>query len=189
MKADLSSPTRQALLRQARAAVRSAAEGRPPPAPVATLAGRADLRDHHGCFVTLKTKDGALRGCIGTFQSSGTLAEAVAQMAQQAAQSDPRFPPVQPDEVDALSISLSLLTPRQPCPEPGLIELGRHGVEVRRGLARGVFLPQVATEQGWDVDRLLRELCRKAHLPADALDAPDTRLFTFEAVVFGENDG
>jgi AmmeMemoRadiSam system protein A len=179
-------PDRQrALLAHAAAALRAAAEGGPLPAPPVEIASDPLLATHHGCFVTLRRTDGELRGCIGTFAGDGDLALAVARMTRQAALSDPRFEPVAPHEVETLLIGISVLGPRQPCPDPESIVPGRHGVEIERRGRRGVFLPQVASEQGWGRERLLVELCRKAGLPPDAWRSPEATLQTFEATVFG----
>ncbi len=180
----LDADTRVALLDHARRALEAAGGGGPAP-PTPPLLHRDDLAEHGGVFVTLK-RSGALRGCIGCFGGRVPLPEAVARMARQSAVEDPRFPAVTEAEVPGLRISLSILSTRRPCADPMDIEVGRHGVEIERGDRRGVFLPQVAPEQGWDRAALLRHLCTKAGLPTDAWRAPDALLWTFEATVFGE---
>ncbi len=181
----LDAARQRTLLEHAARALRAVAAGEPAPEPEADIRADPAFARHDGCFVTLRHAGGALRGCIGTFAGDGDLLAAIGRMTEQAARFDPRFPPVRPHEVEELLIGISVLSPRRPCADPQAIVPGRHGVEIERGGRRGVFLPQVAVEQGWDRDRLLAELCRKAGLPADAWRAPDAELRTFEAVVFG----
>ena len=137
-----------------------------------------------GAFVTLN-KDGQLRGCIGHLAGDLPLASAVGQMALQAAFSDHRFPPVTADELDDLEIEISALTQPQPVSGWQDIVVGRDGVIIRKGERSAVFLPQVATEQGWTREQMLQQLCRKAGLAGD--DWRDGAEFlTFQAEVFGE---
>jgi AmmeMemoRadiSam system protein A len=138
---------------------------------------------HHGAFVTLR-EHGQLRGCIGRVWHDGPLPQLVSAMAYEAAFQDPRFGPVAADEVDDLAVEVSVLTPPQPA-EAEAIEPGRHGVLLRKHGRSAVFLPKVATEQGWDREQLLDHLCLKGGLPARAWTR-DASLFTFEAEVFGE---
>lgn len=141
------------------------------------------LRQAMGAFVTLKTH-GNLRGCIGNVVGNSPLHETVAQMARSAAFEDPRFPPLQLDEYDSLDVEISVLSPIEPCPDPELIETGRHGLIVRKGPHSGLLLPQVATEHGWDRHTFLQHTCRKAGLPSCCWNEPDTQLFWFQAVIF-----
>jgi AmmeMemoRadiSam system protein A len=138
-----------------------------------------------GAFVTLK-KGGALRGCIGRMESSRPLWETVAMMARAAAFEDPRFPPVTREELEGLSVEISVLTPFQPLEDPLDVRVGTHGLLVEKGIFRGVLLPQVATEQGWTAEEFLRNVCLKASLPEDAWKDPDVKLSVFSAVVFGD---
>jgi hypothetical protein len=139
-----------------------------------------------GAFVTLN-KDGQLRGCIGHITGDEPLCRAVGQMALQAAFSDPRFQPVTADEVDDLEIEISALT--QPRPIPGYqdIVIGRDGVIIHKGGRSAVFLPQVATEQGWSREEMLQQLCRKAGLARDDW-RQGADFLTFQAEVFGEKE-
>ncbi len=182
---NLDPETQTALLAHARHALQAAADDAAAPTTPPAL-DREDLASHGGVFVTLKRGGGQLRGCIGCFGGDEGLAATVARMTAQSALRDPRFPAVGPGEVGELRVSLSVLSERTPCPDPQVIEVGRHGVEIEQGRKRGVFLPQVAPEQGWDRPALLRHLCGKASLPADAWRDSDARLWTFEATVFGE---
>jgi len=165
---------------------RAAARG---PSGVLTDAERAELPPAllrpAAAFVTLKTVEGGverLRGCIGLMEPDRPLADAVVGMAAQAATGDPRFLPVTPDEVTGLRISLSVLRPTRPLERLDDLVLGRMGIVLERDGRRAVFLPQVAVETGWDRDRLLGELARKAGLPADAWRTARLSVFETEAV-------
>ncbi len=135
--------------------------------------------DPRGVFVTLRGADGALRGCIGIPEARHPLDEAVCRAAVSAALSDPRFPPVSLGELPALAVHVSVLTPLVPGRAED-VAIGRHGVSIRGRGRSGLFLPQVAVEQGWDVETLLGQLCRKAGLPADAWRDADCQLLLFE---------
>ena len=137
-----------------------------------------------GAFVTLH-KRGDLRGCIGHIEPTEPLGLVVPRCAVAACSSDPRFPPVTAGELDAIDIEISLLGPLQPIAGPQDIVVGRDGLVVERGWQRGLLLPQVATEWGWDADAFLAHTCQKAGLPADAWRHGAT-VWRFEAEVFGE---
>jgi hypothetical protein len=141
------------------------------------------LRSELGAFVTLK-RDGHLRGCIGNLVGHGPLYRTVWDMALAAAFQDPRFNPLTVAEMDGLGIEISIMGPLTPCPDPQLVEIGRHGLIMRRGGNQGLLLPQVPVEWGWDREQFLAQTCRKAGLPANAWREPDTEIFWFEAVVF-----
>jgi MEMO1 family protein len=149
--------------------------------------GSAVLRRPQGVFVTLN-EDGQLRGCIGRLAGDLPLGQAVGAMALQAAFDDPRFAPLRAEELGRLSIEISALTPPAPVSGPRDIVVGRDGVVLRKGGRSAVFLPQVATEQGWDRDELLAQLCVKAGLPRDAW-REGAQFSVFQAVVFGEPAG
>ncbi|HBZ70263.1 MAG TPA: hypothetical protein DEP35_11230 [Deltaproteobacteria bacterium] len=144
--------------------------------------------EHRGAFVTLHLA-GRLRGCIGRMDSPDPLDTLVAVLAVLAASRDPRFPPLQPHELDAVEIELSILTPPETVPAADVLDrlqTGVHGVAVSLGGARGLLLPQVAPEQGWNAHRFLEETCRKAGLPPHAWRDPDARIELFTAEVFSE---
>ena len=141
------------------------------------------LREHLGAFVCLHIGQ-ELRGCIGHIMSDAPLYQTVAQMAQAAAFQDPRFTPLSPDEFKEVLLEISILGPISPCPDPNLVEVGRHGLIVRQGHCQGLLLPQVPVEWGWDREKFLEQTCRKAGLPAKAWRSPDTAIYWFEAVVF-----
>jgi AmmeMemoRadiSam system protein A len=138
-----------------------------------------------GAFVTLRGRDGALRGCVGLMESEDPLTETVARMALAAACSDRRFDPLREDELAAVVIEISVLGPLHEV-RPEAIEVGRDGVLVRAGGKQGVLLPQVAAEHGWDRETFLDKTCVKAGLPAGAWRRPEAKVFAFTAVVFGE---
>lgn len=178
---------RRALLALAREAIQARILGLPPPRSSLPTAG--PLMEPGAAFVTLHLvgDDGHedLRGCIGTFDRSRALGVTVQEVAVASAIRDPRFPPVRAEEIPALAISISVLSPLRPA-SAGDVLVGRHGLQISQGGARGVLLPQVATEHGWDRDTFLAETCRKAGLPRDAWRAAETVIEVFEAEVFGE---
>ncbi len=121
------------------------------------------LREVRGVFVTLN-EEGNLRGCIGSIFGEEPLSKGVARQAINAAFNDPRFPALETGEIEAIEIEISVLTPPAAVPGYESIVVGRHGVFLEKDGHRAVFLPQVAPEQGWDRDTMLRYLCRKAGL-------------------------
>lgn len=140
-----------------------------------------------GVFVTLR-RGGDLRGCIGYVMPVEPLYRAVIDNAVNAARRDPRFPPVPPSEVADLTIEISVMTVPEPVGDISEIEVGRDGLIVSRGYRRGLLLPQVATEYGWDRETFLSHTCRKANLPMDAWQSGDLRIERFSAQVFSEDD-
>jgi AmmeMemoRadiSam system protein A len=141
-----------------------------------------------GAFVTLHTRQGELRGCIGTILPVAPLDETVSRMAVSAAVEDPRFPPVSLGELPSLRVEISALTVPAPVSDPEAIIVGRHGLIVTRGHRKGLLLPQVPTEWGWDRRQFLEHTCAKAGLPPGAWRDPATKLEWFEAEVWGEKD-
>lgn len=143
------------------------------------------LLAERACFVTLKSQ-GRLRGCIGHLEAREPLYLAVRNMAVAAASEDPRFRPVAADEVPQLHLEISVLSPMREVTSPDEIVVGKHGVVVKQGWQSGVFLPQVAPEQGWSRDEMLTHLCaEKAGLAPDAWRT-GAKLSVFTAQVFGE---
>lgn len=154
----------------------------PPQAP--PQAPQSDKLDQHlGAFVTLKLH-GQLRGCIGHIVGDQPLWRTVAEMARAAAFEDPRFPPLSAAESREVEVEISVLSPLARCPDPAQVEVGRHGLLVRRGQRSGLLLPQVATEWHWDRETFLRQTCAKAGMTADCWQSPETQLWWFEAEVF-----
>jgi len=124
------------------------------------------LIEKRGAFVTLH-KAGRLRGCIGYVEPVKPLYQTVCECAMAAALRDPRFDPVQPEELPHLHLEISVLSPMEVI-QPERVEVGRHGLLIARGFQRGLLLPQVALEFNWDREQFLAETCLKAGLPADA---------------------
>ncbi|MBI1911039.1 MAG: AmmeMemoRadiSam system protein A [Deltaproteobacteria bacterium] len=141
------------------------------------------LLDKRGAFVSLH-KWGHLRGCIGSFTSDIPLYKTVSDMAIAAATQDPRFMPVDYEEMKSISLEISVLSPLKET-DPSDIEVGRHGIYIIKGRNRGVLLPQVATEHGFDRVRFLEETCLKAGLEPDDWKRGAT-ILTFEAEIFLE---
>jgi AmmeMemoRadiSam system protein A len=139
---------------------------------------------HCGAFVSI-FHDGALRGCLGRLNSPLPIAVLVAELAQAVADSDPRFNRVTPQELDGIDVEISVLTREREIGSVDEIEVGRHGLIVEQGTNRGLLLPQVPEEHGWDRDAFLHHTCLKAGLAADAWRR-GARLFVFEAQIFGE---
>lgn len=143
--------------------------------------------EKRGVFVTLR-KDEELRGCIGLIEPIKKLSEGIVEMAEAAAFEDPRFLSLEKYELNDIKIEISVLTPPQKITNPKTeIELGRHGVIVKKGSQSGVFLPQVAEETGWGLDEFMSHLCAdKAGLPANCWTDGSADIYTFEAQVFEE---
>ncbi|MBI3178988.1 MAG: AmmeMemoRadiSam system protein A [Deltaproteobacteria bacterium] len=152
------------------------------PQPGAVPLGAADPR---GCFVSLHRISGELRGCIGTFELR-PLWEAVREMAVAAAIRDPRFTALTAAELAACVIEISALT-RPSAARAEEVRPGMHGLMVQRGLYRGVLLPQVAVEYGWDRETFLDHTCIKAGLPAAAWRDGSVTIEVFTAEVFSES--
>ncbi len=146
------------------------------------------LNEEMGAFVTLHEL-GELRGCIGNMIGHGPLYQTVADMAIEAATGDPRFPTLSAREIDKIDLEISVLTPLKKVSGPDEIKIPGHGVVVRRGFKSGVYLPQVATETGWNKEEFLTSLCgQKAGLSPDAWKDPATEMYVFSAEVFGEKE-
>ncbi|MFA4874749.1 MAG: AmmeMemoRadiSam system protein B [bacterium] len=143
----------------------------------------AALKKQGAAFVTLKKK-GHLRGCIGQIIARGPLDSTVQEMTVSAASHDPRFPPVRPDELKDIDIEISVLTAPEPLADPLAVRVGTDGLIIEKGFNRGVLLPQVPTEQGWNKEQFLQGLAEKAGLPPDGWKG--ARLMRFQAIVFGE---
>jgi len=155
----------------------------------------ASLAAKRGVFVTLNTCVGderELRGCIGFPYPTLPLCEAVIESTIEAATGDPRFPPVTLREMSQISVEVSVLTePREVLVTdrkklPGMIGLGSDGLIVERGPRKGLLLPQVPVEWGWDAEEFLCHCCLKAGLTPDMWLLDATRVFKFQAVVFEE---
>ncbi len=148
-----------------------------------------ELNEKKGVFVTIyKKSTKQLRGCIGIPYPESSLIEALIQAAVSAC-SDPRFQPLRPEEIEDVFIEVSVLTNPEPLKTRDFakeIEVGRHGLIIRKGLQGGLFLPKVPVEQNWNIEEYLENLCYKAGLTGDSWLDPNSRLFKFEAEVFEE---
>jgi AmmeMemoRadiSam system protein B/AmmeMemoRadiSam system protein A len=156
----------------------------PPGLSREVLAAHPQLREERGAFVTL-TIDGRLRGCIGNIRGMAPLDSTISRMAVSAAMEDPRFPSLRPEELDRIAIEISVLTPFRKISDPGEIVVGRDGLYIEKGMNRGLLLPQVATEYGWDRYRFLDQTCLKAGLPEGAW-REGADIFVFSAQIFNE---
>ena len=172
---------RQALLHLARATIAQFLESQT--LPLARDVPPALATRRQGAFVTLKAH-GQLRGCIGRIVEEGPLPQLVSRVAFEAAFRDQRFSPVTRQELDRIELEVSVLTAPRRVPSAEAIVTGRDGVVLRRSGRSAVFLPQVATEQGWTREQLLDALCEKAGLARGCWLGAE--LSTFQAEVFGE---
>ena len=147
------------------------------------------LRRKRAVFVTLHDSAGRLRGCIGQMVAQQPVWEAVMNMAISAATKDYRFRPVTKEEVDDLGIEISILTPLKRITDWRKIQLGKHGVYIRKGMRSGVFLPQVGRDHDFTLESFLAELCtQKAGLPPDAYKDPSVEIYTFTVEEFSEQE-
>ena len=153
--------------------------------PALSLEIMPAMRNIMGAFVTLH-KYGQLRGCIGEIFPRRELHEAVADQAGNAAFHDPRFPRLREDELSEIDLEISALTAPHPVSSYEDIEIGRHGVVLNKGMYSAVFLPQVAPEQGWDLETTLTHLSMKAGLGANDWKS-GCEFLVFEAIVFSEH--
>lgn len=185
------------LLRIARLIIESRLKGKDPPT-ITLKEGKIRFLEldidgkrvsaHQGAFVTLHMH-GELRGCIGTFTSQQTLYETIQEMAIASAFEDPRFPPLDQRELASINIEISVLSPLKEIRSPEEIIVGTHGIYITKGFNRGVLLPQVATEYGWDRETFLDHTCLKAGLPAGTWRREKVKIEVFTAQIFGEKEG
>ena len=176
----LTDDERQLLLRVARAAVAASVGG-------SGSTSEAFVTSHTGgAFVTLSI-DSVLRGCVGLVESSAPLVETIRQVALSASKDDPRFPPVDADELSEIAIEVSVLGALEPVVGPQAVVIGRHGVVVEEGARSALLLPKVAVERGWDAQVFVSNTCVKAGLRPNAW-RHGARLSVFEADVFSEDE-
>lgn len=142
-------------------------------------------RPSYGAFVTLFNRK-QLRGCVGTCMPSEPLGDTVVHMTEAAATRDRRMKPVCSAELEQICIDISVLSPLERSENPVSLEVGKHGLHIARNRKRGVLLPQVATEYGWDMLTFLEQTCLKADLPKDAWRLADTVVSSFTALVIEE---
>jgi hypothetical protein len=140
-----------------------------------------------GAFVTL-TKNGQLRGCMGEFEPTKPLYKVIQETSISSATKDKRFTPVTFEELKDIRIEISVMTPRKKVADWQKIILGKEGIVLQKGMNAGTFLPQVATDNNWDLEKFLNELCsQKAGLEKDCYKDPATDIYSFEVDVFGED--
>ena len=181
---ELNSSQKQILLKIARETIENTVLGSPP--------GQYSIDDpvlntECGAFVTIHN-GGNLRGCIGNITANTPLWQTVRNMAVEASTRDPRFPPVTSRELDDIDIEVSALSPLRQIKDIDEVEIGRHGILIRKGLNQGLLLPQVATENGFDRISFLEHTCMKAGLPRNCYRDRDCQIFIFSATVFGEQE-
>ena len=153
------------------------------------ILGKSDnhiLLEERAVFVTLH-QNGNLRGCIGHMHARMPLYKAVIEMATASAFEDPRFPSVQKEDLEGIKIEISVLSPMERISDYKKIRMGIDGVWIKKGFRSGVYLPQVATDTGWDRETFLKSLCSsKAGLPADAYKDPDVEIYIYQVEKFNE---
>ena len=179
---DISAADQEVLFRVARESLEAHLKGEKAALPQATS---QTLSQPSGVFVTLH-RGGRLRGCIGYLEAMKPLLAAVQEMAVAAAFQDPRFPPLRQDELADLDVEISVLSPMCQIKHIEEIQVGRDGIYLERDPCRGLLLPQVATEYGWDRTTFLKQTCVKSGLPPDAWEDPATRIFIFSAKILHE---
>lgn len=146
-----------------------------------------------GAFVTLNTFPNMnLRGCIGIPEPVMPLKKAIKEAAISACH-DPRFPDLREDELDRIIVEVTVLTPPQlieswPNKYKDHIKVGRDGLIVEKGFYRGLLLPQVAVEYGWNEEEFLQHTCMKAGLPPNEWMDPETKVYKFQGEVFAEEE-
>jgi AmmeMemoRadiSam system protein A len=180
---NLSTADKQLLLQVARDSIAAQLQGK---AATPVQGASPVLAEPRGAFVSLHRR-GQLRGCIGYIEPIKPLLETVKEMAPAAAFQDPRFRPLQADEMADLEIEISVLTPMRLIKNTDEIEVGKDGLFIVKGPNRGLLLPQVATEYHWDRQTFLEHTCNKAGLPPDAWKDPNTQIFTFRAEIFADH--
>lgn len=175
-------------VKAARAVARSEVEGSMPEASYP-----ARFEEKAGVFVTFSTHpDGRLRGCIGYPHPSLPIMDAL-EGAARAACHDPRFRDLSHEELDGIVVEVTILSPPEPIDVPreslpSAIEIGRHGLIISCRGRRGLLLPQVPVEWGWDAEEYLENLSMKAGLPPDAWKRGDAEILSFEGEVFRESE-
>ncbi len=183
---DLTPEERTLLLDLARACVAAAAARLPAP-DLPEEAITPGLRAPRAAFVTLRDREGELRGCIGHLDDTQPTWENVRTAARGAAVGDPRFYPVAPAEVSSLVIDVNVLGDAVDLPDPAAFDPVHHGVIVSRDGLRALLLPNVGPPLGWDARETLDAVCRKAGLPASAWRHPGTSIRVFATTEFAED--
>jgi len=183
--AEYSAEERRWLLRLAQLAIGAAVRGQGRREPLRMAEATPHLREARGASTTLH-ENGNLRGCIGYVLAVAPLEQTIRETARAAALEDSRFPPVSEDELERLQVEISVLSPMfRIAPED--VVVGRHGLMISHEGRRGLLLPQVPEEWGWDRETFLAQTCRKAGLPADSWKH-GAKIEAFTAEVFGETE-
>jgi uncharacterized protein len=178
----LSTEDRKLLLKLAREAITATVRTGKLPVHEVTA---AQLLGQQGCFVTIK-QHGALRGCIGNFSSEKPLHLLVQEMAVSAATRDPRFYPMKEEDLVGFELEISVLSPLAKISSPEEVVVGTHGLYLEKNFSRGVLLPQVAVEHGWNRETFLNQTALKAGLKKDDWKE-GADIYVFTAQVFSEN--
>jgi AmmeMemoRadiSam system protein A len=171
---------KKTLLHLARTTIEARATGEPAPSCEAIT---QTLQEKRGAFVSLH-RNGQLRGCIGYISAVKPLYQTIQEMALAAGFQDPRFAPLEKQELVDLDIEISVLTPLREITDTGEIEVGKHGIMIIQGNYSGLLLPQVATEYGWKREEFLGHTCMKAGLQPTAWKDKKTKIFVFSADIF-----
>jgi uncharacterized protein len=166
-------------------------EGRLPSSQESGAGLQPVFGEYRGVFVTL-TEQGLLRGCIGHPYPDSTLKGAILDSAISAATRDPRFPPVEEDELKNIAVEVTILTQPEkinasPKELPDKVEIGKHGLIVKQGYCQGLLLPQVAPENNMDSIDFLSHTCMKAGLSPDAW-VKGAEVYCFEGQIFKEKE-
>ena len=181
---ELSTDDKKQLLKIARQTISNTVTGK---SPASYKPESPIFAEKRGAFVTIH-KNNQLRGCIGFLHPVKSLLETIIEKAEAAAISDPRFTPVQPNEISDIDIEISVLSPLREISDISEIEIGKHGLYIEKALNKGLLLPQVATEYKWDSNTFLEHTCIKAGLPTDAWKDKNTIIYIFSADVFNEKE-
>ena len=152
-----------------------------------TLPDSHILREERGVFVTLK-KNEDLRGCIGYIEGVEPLYRAVSTMAVKAGFHDPRFPPLSKEELNAVNIEISVMTPLRKIQNVSEVSVGEHGIYIKRAFDSGLLLPRVAVHRGYDRNKFLSSTCMKAGMGPDCYNDPETEIYIFSAEIFSEEE-
>jgi AmmeMemoRadiSam system protein A len=140
------------------------------------------LRANGATFVTIKTEEGMLRGCIGNIQPTMPLYQSVIHNAVSASSRDTRFQPMKETDLEGIEVEVTILSPLEPLKNKKAVEIGRHGLYLVKDYRSGILLPQVPVEQGWDRITFLKQVSRKAGLSEDAWKEADLYSFTAEII-------
>ncbi len=180
----LSDEDKKALLQLARSSIECAVKREPLPT---TDLPKQNLLTPCGAFVTVRV-NGELRGCYGYVNAYYPLAQTVQEVGVKSALDDPRFEPIAPGELASMELEVSVLAPPVKVERVEEIEVGVHGLIMETRIHRGLLLPSVPTEYGWDLEQFLKHTAQKAGLPPDAWKNKNVSIFKFTAEKFSESD-